>query len=337
MKLADLGAEAAKAVKGRRTAVVTDSNVADFWLDQAAESLEKAGFQVSTFVVPAGEETKNGETWLSLESDFADIPLTRTDSVVALGGGMIGDLAGFAAATYLRGIPVIQVPTSLLAAVDSSVGGKTAINLPEAKNQVGAFHMPVLVLQDPALLSTIPEEVFLDGMGETIKYGMIADEELFEKLRDTSALKKDPEPFVTRCVEIKTKFVEEDEFDFGLRRILNFGHTIGHAVEQLSGYSISHGRCVVKGMVRMTDIAVRQGWCEPSVKDRLVSILTDYGYDLTISYTNDQLLEVMKNDKKRESDQIELVAPERVGRCVLKKVSIGQMAQLLRMSESPEA
>lgn len=330
MKLEEIGWRVREIQDGGKLAVITDEHVGPRYLLQCSKSLQDAGFQVYTFTVPAGEASKSGTVYLQMLNNLAEIPLTRSDGVVALGGGMVGDLAGFTAATYLRGIRVIQVPTTLLAAVDSSVGGKTAINLPEGKNLAGAFHQPELVLQDAELLDSLPESVLLDGMAEVIKYGMIADEELFRRLQNPEHARKHLEEIIQTCVGIKKKFVEEDEFDYGVRHLLNFGHTIGHAIEQCSGYAFSHGLSVAKGMNYMTAIAAEQGWCDASVHDALHSMLKDYGYDLSVPYTDEELDEVMRSDKKREKNSIDLVIPERVGKCVRKTVPVDALKGLLQ-------
>lgn len=329
MKLAEIGERTKPFQEGGTLAVITDENVAPHFLETCLRSLEDAGYRTESRIIPAGEESKSGAMYLELLNWLAEIPLTRSDGVVALGGGVVGDLAGFVAATFLRGVKVIQVPTTLLSAVDSSVGGKTAINLPAGKNLAGAFHQPVLVVQDPDLLRTLPRRAWMDGIGEVVKYGVLGDSELFDLLTDTNAIYRDPEPIITRCVEIKREIVRQDEFDLGLRHLLNFGHTIAHAVEILSDFRISHGIAVTKGMDRITEISVRQGWCGREVYDRLHALLLEYGFDLSIPYTNDQIYEIMLSDKKREAGYIDLVIPERIGRCVTRWLTMEELRQVL--------
>ncbi|MGN1381445.1 MAG: 3-dehydroquinate synthase [Eubacterium sp.] len=331
MKLEEIGWRVKEIQDGGKLAVITDENVGPRYLMDCTKSLKEAGFQVYTFTVPAGEESKSGRVYLEMLNKLAEIPLTRSDGVVALGGGMVGDLAGFTAATYLRGIRVIQVPTTLLAAVDSSVGGKTAINLPEGKNLAGAFHQPELVLQDAELLKSLPKNVLLDGMAEVIKYGMIADENLFSDLKDVETSWKNLENIVETCVSIKKKFVEEDEFDYGVRHLLNFGHTIGHAIEKCSNFQFSHGLSVAKGMNYITAIAVEKGWCEQSVYDELHAMLKEYGFDLAVPYDNASLYDIMCSDKKREKNSIDLVIPKRIGECVRKTVPVEELRELLEI------
>ena len=329
MKLAEIGERTKPFQEGGTLAVITDDNVAPHFLETCLRSLEDAGYRTESRIIPAGEESKSGAMYLELLNWLAEIPLTRSDGVVALGGGVVGDLAGFVAATFLRGVKVIQVPTTLLSAVDSSVGGKTAINLPAGKNLAGAFHQPALVVQDPDLLRTLPRRAWMDGIGEVVKYGVLGDSELFDLLTDTNAIYRDPEPIITRCVEIKREIVRQDEFDLGLRHLLNFGHTIAHAVEILSDFRISHGIAVAKGMDRITEISVRQSWCGREVYDRLHALLLEYGFDLSIPYTNDQIYEIMLSDKKREAGYIDLVIPERIGRCVTRRLTLEELRQVL--------
>jgi len=241
-----LGEQIASVCKPQTVAIISDSTVWPLYGETAAKSIENAGFTVISFVFPAGEASKNGETYLQALNFLAEAKVTRTDCIVALGGGVVGDLAGFTAATYLRGVSYIQVPTTLLAAVDSSVGGKTAIDLPAGKNLCGAFYQPRLVLCDTDTLSTLPQDIFRDGCAEVIKYGILYDPVLFGHLEKTG-LNFDREAVITRCVELKRDVVAEDEFDTGARMKLNLGHTIGHGVEARSNFSLSHGKSVSIG------------------------------------------------------------------------------------------
>lgn len=329
MQLEMLGGIARDIVKGDNVVVVTDENVEKHYLARAVSSLEEAGLVADTFVVAPGEESKSGEVYLKLMNFLAQIPLTRSDALVALGGGVVGDLTGFAAATFLRGIKVIQVPTSLLAAVDSSVGGKTAINIPAGKNLVGAFHQPAYVLQDSSLLETLEPDVFKDGMAEVIKYGIIEDKVLFNILMDKTAPQTRLDEIIERCVASKRRFVEEDEFDKGVRQLLNFGHTIGHAIEILSGFEISHGFAVAKGMAKIAEISAKQGWCSQECADEIIAILNLYEYDLSIPYSNEELCRIMKADKKRKGHVIDLVVPTEVGKCRLERIDISMLESIL--------
>lgn len=329
MKLDNIGQYISEIQNGGAICVISDTNVAPLYLDRCTESLEEAGYLVSSYVLPAGEESKNGENYLKILDYISRIPLTRSDGIVALGGGMVGDIAGFAAATFLRGIKVYQVPTTVLSAVDSSVGGKTAIDMPAGKNLVGAFHQPALVLQDSDLIASLPEDVYREGLAEVIKYGVINDAEFFEILRDPEYVRAHIGEIIRRCVEIKTIYVEEDEFDWGVRHMLNFGHTIGHAIELLSDYGLSHGYSVAKGMHWITRIAVEQGWCDKSVLDNLVGILEVHGFDISIDYDRKAIYDAMCSDKKRENDIIKLVVPERIGKSVIKTVTMEELWEIL--------
>lgn len=329
MRLHEAKSAIREIVKGDFIAIITDTTVGPLYLQEVEEFANQLGYKVYSAEIPAGEESKNGETYLSLLEFLAGIPLTRTDAVIALGGGVVGDMAGFVAATFLRGIKVIQIPTTLLAAVDSSVGGKTAINLKAGKNLAGAFHQPALVIQDPKFLETLPEDVFTDGMAEVIKYGILADPELFEKLKDKKTVRENPEPVVERCVSIKKKFVEEDEFDTGVRQMLNLGHTIGHAVEKLSDFQVSHGRAVAIGMDMMAEIAENQGWCDDVTRKEIRDMLALWGFDLERRYSKDEIYSIMQTDKKRKGGSIDIVVPIRIGKCQLKRVSMEELKEIL--------
>ncbi|MGN0659193.1 MAG: 3-dehydroquinate synthase [Emergencia sp.] len=329
MRLEALGSQVRPLIKGDTLAVVTDENVEKLYLNRCIQSLKSAGFDVYSFVIPPGEESKDGNMYLKLVSYLAEIPLTRADALVALGGGVVGDLAGFAAATYLRGIPVIQVPTTLLAAVDSSVGGKTAINLPAGKNLAGAFHQPALIWCDVSLLKSLPENIYQDGMAEVIKYGVIADAELFRMLCDRQAAESHLEEIIRRCVRIKTGFVEEDELDKGVRQLLNFGHTIGHAIEKATDFQVSHGSAVAKGMAMMAEISARQGWCSRDTAEAIIRILNLYEFDLSVAQSRDVLYDIMKADKKRKGHYIDIVVPEEIGKCRLQRLTTEELGEIL--------
>lgn len=329
MELELLGSRVREITDGNSVVVVTDENVEKLYLKRCMDSLRSEGFDVSSFVIPPGEESKSGEKYLELLNFLAEIPLTRADVLVALGGGVVGDLTGFAGATYLRGIKVIQVPTTLLSAVDSSVGGKTAINLPAGKNLAGAFHQPALIWCDERLLESLPENIWQDGMAEVIKYGVIADKELFDMLKNRSMAEKKTDEIIARCVKIKKRFVEDDEFDTGVRQLLNFGHTIGHAVEKATNFEVSHGRAVAKGMAYMAEIAQRQGWCSEETAEEITEILNIYDFDLTIEQPKDVLYNIMKADKKRKGGYIDIVVPETIGKCRLQRVTTEELGEIL--------
>lgn len=319
-----VGRQAAGQWKGRSAAVVSDSTVAPLYLNRVKDSLERAGFRVHSFVFPAGEDQKNGGTYLKLLEFLAARRLTRADGLIALGGGVVGDLAGFAAATFLRGIGFLQLPTTLLAAVDSSVGGKTAIDLTNGKNLAGAFYQPQAVLCDLDTLDTLPAAVFADGCAEVIKYGMIGDPALLARL-ETVDFRADPEELVARCVAQKRDLVEQDEFDTGARQLLNLGHTLGHGVEACSGYTVSHGRAVAIGMTLVTRAAVAFGRCPAEVLPRLRRLLERYGLPDATAYSAQALYEKTLSDKKRSGDTISLVVPIAWGASQLVRIPVSEL------------
>ena len=319
-----VGRQAAGQWKGRSAAVVSDSTVAPLYLNRVKDSLERAGFRVHSFVFPAGEDQKNGGTYLKLLEFLAARRLTRADGLIALGGGVVGDLAGFAAATFLRGIGFLQLPTTLLAAVDSSVGGKTAIDLTNGKNLAGAFYQPQAVLCDLDTLDTLPAEVFADGCAEVIKYGMIGDPALLARL-ETVDFRVDPEELVARCVAQKRDLVEQDEFDTGARQLLNLGHTLGHGVDACSGYTVSHGRAVAIGMTLVTRAAVAFGRCPAEVLPRLRRLLERYGLPDATAYSAQALYEKTLSDKKRSGDTISLVVPVAWGASQLVRIPVSEL------------
>lgn len=329
MQQLNFGGEVRKIVSGDTIVVVTDENVKPLYLDRYMQNLQSVGFDVYSFTIAPGEESKSGEVYLELLNYLAEIPLTRADALVALGGGVVGDLTGFAAATYLRGIKVIQVPTTVLAVVDSSIGGKTAINLPAGKNLAGAFHQPALIWRDVTMLESLPADTYLNGMAEVIKYGVLADADLWSLLLNYANVQNNMPEIIDRCVSIKNRIVAEDEFDTGTRQLLNFGHTIGHAIERASDFAVSHGFAVAKGMAAIADISARQGWCSRECAQEIMQLLENYGFDLSIDYSMDELYNIMLSDKKRKGGVIDLVVPERIGKCVLKRLTTEELKGIL--------
>lgn len=310
-------------------ALVTDSFVDMIYSAAVTRSLEGAGFRVVKFVLPAGERSKSLETYAALLSFLAEHGVTRSDLIVALGGGVTGDLAGFAAATFLRGMDFVQLPTTLLAQVDSSVGGKTAVDLPQGKNLVGAFWQPRLVLCDVKCLATLSRDALADGLGETVKYGMIADAAILDALR-TGGLARDAEGIIARCVQIKADVVAADERDNGPRQLLNFGHTAGHAMEKDSDFTLTHGRAVAMGMALMTRACVKRGLTPPETWTALEDALVKNNLPTGCTLTAQALAEGALADKKRRGDTITLVLPERAGRCVLVPTPTGELESFFR-------
>ena len=281
----------------RKAAVVTDSNLAT-QAQAVKASLKAAGYDVTLHVFPAGEESKNLSSIAAMLEAFAQFGLTRTDFAVAFGGGVTGDMAGFAAASYLRGIPFVQIPTSLLAQVDSSVGGKTGVDLPQGKNLVGAFWQPRLVLIDPDTLNTLPPRYFADGMGEVVKYGCIRSRALFDSLRDGQAWER-LEDIIYQCVDIKRQVVEQDQFDTGERMLLNFGHTLAHTIEQHFHYEReSHGEAVGIGMYQITKIAEEKNLCQPGTAMEIQQLLKSYGLPDACNLPMHVLTDAISLDKK---------------------------------------
>ncbi len=313
----------------RTVTVVSDDTVFALWGETLVGSLSRAGYTVKEFVFPHGEASKNPKTLLSLWQALADEGLTRTDCLAALGGGVVGDMTGFAAATYLRGIPFVQFPTTLLAMVDSSVGGKTGIDLPAGKNLVGAFNQPIGVFCDTDTLATLPDDIFSDGCAEVIKYGYINDPTLLSALEtDFSA---DPEAVIARCVADKRDVVEQDEHDLATRQLLNLGHTAGHAVEACSDFAISHGSAVAIGMVLMTRAAIARGLCEPDVLPHMTAMLKRYGLPTDCPFGAKELAAVAMKDKKRAGTSITLVLPCRIGESVLHKLPASELEAFLAL------
>ena len=309
-----------KQTGGGKVFVVTDDNVHRLHGDALKAQLDSERIEYGYTVLPNGEHTKSHEFLLKLYSEFIKAGLTRRDCVVAFGGGVIGDLTGFAAATYLRGVKYIQIPTTLLSQVDSSVGGKVAVDLPEGKNLVGCFYPPSLVLIDTSLLSTLPERVFDDGMAEVIKYGAICDEELFSMLWENDA-KSIIGDVITRCVEIKRAVVQSDEFDTGRRMILNFGHTYGHAVECYYHYDkYTHGEAVAVGMLKITQTTEKLGMTKSGTSERLSALLKKYNlYFPECDVDKNAAHDIIIKDKKSDGTTISYIIITEIGRCEIIK------------------
>ena len=310
-----------------RVAIISDDIVFPLYGETVKTSLEKNGYRVVSYIFKNGENSKNIRTYTEILEFLAENHLTRTDLVVALGGGVCGDMAGFSAATYLRGIRFVQIPTTLLAAVDSSVGGKTGVNLDAGKNLVGAFYQPAMVICDTDTLKTLPEETFADGVSEAIKCGMIRDAKLFEKMRGD--FKEDIEEIIAACITIKSRVVVNDEFDRGERQLLNFGHTVGHAIEKCSNFSITHGHAVAMGMMIVTKASERLGLCE-KISDSLEETLVKCGLPIKCDFSAEELYKVTLNDKKRAGDSVTLVVPEKIGSCVLHKVKTEELLEYIK-------
>lgn len=294
-------------------AVITDSTVGPLYEETVKISLTEAGFRVVTHSIPSGESSKNLFFYGEILEFLASSKLTRSDLLIALGGGVVGDITGFAAATYLRGIGFIQIPTTFLAAADSSTGGKTAVNLSCGKNLAGAFWPPRAVICDCATFDTLPKDTFADGVAETIKHSLIADKAFFELLMQGHLYSR-IEDVVRRDMEIKRDFVSSDEFDRGRRQMLNFGHTIGHAVEMRSGFAITHGHAVAIGMVSAARAAYRLGYSQNDFSSSISEALQRYGLPVESPYRADELIEIAAGDKKRSGDHINVIVLSDIGR-----------------------
>ena len=321
--LTQLGERVKALGKAQKVCVVSETTVFPLYGKAVAESLENAGFSVVSFVFPAGEESKNGSVFLELLNFLAENRLTRSDLIVALGGGVTGDLAGLAAASYLRGIRFVQVPTTLLAAVDSAVGGKTAIDLPAGKNLAGAFCQPSLVLCDTDTLNTLPADILRDGCAEVIKYGILYDPVLFSHLEE-KGLDFDREAVITRCVELKRDVVMDDEFDTGARMKLNLGHTIGHGVEAKSNFTLSHGKSVAIGMA----IVARASNCPDTA--RILSILRQFGLPTTTDDSAEDIFTYALSDKKRSGNTVKLILPNAIGDCSIVPTPVEQLKSFIQ-------
>lgn len=306
-------------VTAEKIAIISDSNVFPLYGNSLCDSLTAAGYQVAVHIFPAGEESKNGLTYLNILNFLAENALTRSDLMIALGGGVVGDITGFAAATFLRGIAYIQIPTTLLAMVDSSVGGKTAIDLPSGKNLAGCFYQPRLVLCDLNVLNTLPDDIFRDGCAEVIKYAVLYDTYLFRHLMENGT-DFDKIYVISRCIELKRNVVNADEFDLGSRQMLNLGHTIGHGIEAQSNYTVSHGSAVAAGMAIIAKASWNYGFCSGSVYQRICHILERFRLPKDTDYTAQQLYISALSDKKRSGSTVNLIIPLEIGRCTIKKI-----------------
>lgn len=324
-----LGKYAASLVKVGKAAVISDSNVWPLYGSVITKSLTDAGFDTCHYVFPAGEASKNGNTYLAILNFLAQNHLTRADVVIALGGGVVGDITGFAAATYLRGIAYIQIPTTLLSMVDSSVGGKTAIDLDSGKNLAGAFCQPSLVLCDIDSLSSLPVDIFRDGCAEVIKYGVLYDGELFDHLMEYG-LAFDRETVVSCCVALKRDVVAEDEFDHGARQKLNLGHTIGHSVEAMSNFNITHGQAVAIGMTIVAKAGHAIGSCSSITRDRIIQAIERFGLPTQTQYSAEDLYDKALSDKKVAGGSVNLIVPQYIGNCAILPTPINELLDFIK-------
>lgn len=325
--VSELGDILKNTVKAQTLVIITDDNVDKLYAEKVEKILKNSGFNVLKFVFCHGEKYKTMETVSDILEFMAENNVTRGDCIVALGGGITGDISGFCAASYLRGIDFVQVPTTFLAAIDSSVGGKTGVNLKSGKNLAGAFYQPRIVLCDTEFFNTLPEENFKEGVAEAIKYGIICNRGLFDIL----AYNKDwnLEEVIKLCVTIKAEIVAIDEFDTGKRQLLNLGHTIGHAIEKCTDFEITHGIAVGIGMAMISKVSDRLLWSCENTYDTITEALKNNGLLYECDVKNEDLLNVMMRDKKRNGDTITLVVPEKIGKSVLKKIQVEELFKVM--------
>ena len=310
--------EIKKIFNGNKIFILTDENVNKHYGEKITSKLKNVGYDVKRYVLPAGEETKSFFTLPEVYNELLDFNLTRSDLIITLGGGVIGDLGGFVASTYLRGVSFIQIPTSLLAQVDSSVGGKVAVDLEKGKNLVGSFYHPKSVLIDPLVLRTLDKRFLVDGMAEVIKYGCIKDKELFkylENIHDYNELINNIGIIIHRCCDIKREVVEKDERDTGERMLLNFGHTIGHAIEQYYNYSkYTHGEAVAIGMYEITKISEASGETEAGTSEKIKDILIKYNLPYKLDVDLSEISEAISLDKKNLGKKLNLIFISKIGK-----------------------
>ncbi len=324
-----VGEAVKRATRAESVVLVAGENVLPLYGGRVRRSLEAAGLRVLCFPIKAGEGAKTLETYGALLNFLSENRLTRSDALVALGGGVTGDLTGFAAATYQRGIDFVQIPTTLLAMVDSSVGGKTAVDLPGGKNQAGAFWQPAVVLCDPDTLRTLPEEEYRCGSAEVLKYGVLGNTAFFRELQRIP-IRGQEERVIETCVTMKRDLVREDEFDRGRRQLLNLGHSFGHAVEACSGFTVLHGQAVAVGMAIMARAAAEKGFCSIETCAAIVEGLKKYGLPTETDYPLAALAAAVGADKKRAGDRMNLVVPREIGRCETVAVPIAEIPDWLR-------
>lgn len=321
-----IGEEVSKVFKGKKIAVVTDENVNAIYGDKVVNSLLKNNFNVKKIVLAPGEKSKSVTELLAVYDELLDFGITRGDLIVALGGGVIGDLTGFAASTVLRGVPFIQIPTSLLAQIDSSIGGKVAVDLPRGKNLIGSFYHPEAVFIDPEVLRTLDKRFLHDGMGEVIKYGAIKDRELFDRLlgfKGDEELLNNIDEIIYKCCSIKKAVVEKDEKDKGDRMLLNFGHTLGHAIEKYFNFEkYTHGEGVAIGMYAITKTSEALGITEKGSADLIKEAIVKYKlpYEAEIENKN-KLLEAVAVDKKNDGNRLNLIILNKIGDAVIKNIN----------------
>ena len=333
----NVGKEIKHIYKGSKIAVVTDENVYDIYGVTINESLNNYGFEVDFIIIKPGEKSKSIEVLNYVYTKLISFKITRGDLLIALGGGVTGDLAGFAASTYLRGVDYVQIPTTLLAQIDSSIGGKVAINLKQGKNLIGSFYHPKKVLIDPEVLNTLPDKFIKDGLGEIIKYACISDVNLFNLLIDIKIredLNEKIEDIIFTCCNIKREIVEKDELDTGIRMLLNFGHTLGHAIENYFNYEMyTHGEAVSMGMYYITQKSEELGYTEPGTSEKIREILLNFNIDYTLPKVNmEEIKKLVYLDKKNISENINLILLKKIGEAFIEKTPIENIDKFFNLN-----
>ena len=309
--------------KGKKICIITDENIAPYYLKEVKD-LFKGAENVFSYQIPAGERSKSAEVYLNVLAFLAQKTFNREDFLVALGGGVVGDLTGFVASTYMRGITYYQIPTTLLAMIDSSIGGKTGIDLPEGKNLVGTFYQPSAVYVNLNVLSTLPQEEYQNGLGELAKYALLSTTISREDLTLPVT-----EELIAKCLKIKANVVENDEKETGLRKLLNLGHTVGHAIEMLSCYSIPHGICVAKGLLFTIEASAKYYAFSPEKKSEMLSVLQATNIDLSPLFSTKEILRAVVHDKKSKGEGVDFVCISEIGKCQTQFLTFQQLEELL--------
>ena len=315
--------------KGRKIGIITDDTVDAIYASAVAEKLKTNGYTVDKYVIPHGESSKNITTLSGILEYFASCHFTRKDIFISIGGGVIGDITGLAAALYMRGIQFIQVPTTLLSMVDASVGGKTAVDLAAGKNLIGAFWQPSMVVADTQIINDLPEDIFAEGMAEVIKSDLIANAGIVEMVKQ-GTVKENIDQMVASCIEMKRDVVEQDEYETnGLRKVLNMGHTVAHAIEKLSHYNISHGIAVATGLVWEASVANHLGLCSEALVKEIREAVDAYQLYYNVPFTVETMVEAMKSDKKNDDSNIDFVFPLQYGKWEERKLPQQELVTIL--------
>lgn len=328
--IADLPRLVAPFCRGRKVGIVTDDTVDALYASAAAEVLQTSGYEVAKYVIPHGESSKNITTLSDVLEHFATCHFTRKDILISIGGGVIGDITGLAAALFMRGIQFIQVPTTLLSVVDASVGGKTAVDLKSGKNMIGAFWQPSLVVADTQIIADLPEAIFAEGMAEVIKSDLIANAGIVGMIHK-GIIKENVDQMVTSCIGMKRDVVEQDEYETkGLRKVLNMGHTVAHAIEKLSNYSVSHGIAVATGLVWEAQIACQVGLCRASLVKDIREAVDVYSLYYDVPFMVESMVDAMRSDKKNDDSRIDFVFPVTYGKWQEHKLELQELVTLLK-------